>query len=243
MIHVARLGHTDDRMDEQVRLRLLRGAESQFLMRAVQRVAGLERHDTPPAKLAEERAQLVRRVAAAAEIVMHRLLDTGDRATQIDRAGGMMQVVDRRVGKVISTKDLCGLFGLVGRPAVGHRHGAKDHPLHVAQRDVLTDLDAVGEGLAYIKRDGHREKRAIVQPQRIDHARVIGLCHEALERVEPAIHQQLKVADLAPAEIPTGQLAGLDLHLLGAFVRDVELGDGGEIGQMHFGPRLDWLLE
>jgi hypothetical protein len=56
----------------------LGGAEGQFLVRAVQRVAGLEGHDLAPAELAEIGAQLVRRVAAGAEIVVHRLLDAGD---------------------------------------------------------------------------------------------------------------------------------------------------------------------
>ena len=87
MVDVAGLGHADDRVDQQVGLRLAGGAEGQLLMRAVQRVAGLEGDDPAPAELAEEGAQLVRRVAAAAEVVVHRLLDAGDRAAEIDRAG------------------------------------------------------------------------------------------------------------------------------------------------------------
>ena len=239
MIDVARLGHAHDGVDQQVGLRLLGGAEGQFLMRAVQRVARLEGHDAPPAELAEQRAQLVGRVAPTAEIVMHRLLDAGDRPAQIDRPGGVMQVVHRRMCGIIGAEDLRGLLGLVGRPAVGDRHGPEDHPLHVAQRDVLTDLDPVGEGLGHIEGDGHRPERAIGQPQRVHHAGIVGLGHESLERVEPAIHQKLQIADLPPAEIPADQLSGLEFQFLGAVVRDIKLGDGGEIGQMHRGPRLD----
>jgi hypothetical protein len=86
VIDIAGLGHADDRVDQQVRLHLARGAEGQFLMRPVQRVAGLEGHDLAPAELAEARAQLVRRVAAGLEVVMHRRLDAGHRPAQIDRA-------------------------------------------------------------------------------------------------------------------------------------------------------------
>jgi hypothetical protein len=43
VVDVAGLGQADDGMDQQVGLRLLRGAEGQLLVRAVQRVARLER--------------------------------------------------------------------------------------------------------------------------------------------------------------------------------------------------------
>ena len=97
VVDVARLGQAHDRVDQQVGLRFAGGAEGQFLVRAVQRVAGLEGDDLAPAQLAEIGAQFVGRVAAGAEIVMHRLLDAGDRAAQIDLAGGVVQVVDRRM--------------------------------------------------------------------------------------------------------------------------------------------------
>ncbi len=53
VVDIARLGHADDRVDQQVGLGLFRGAEGQFLVRAVQRVAGLEGDDAAPAQLAE----------------------------------------------------------------------------------------------------------------------------------------------------------------------------------------------
>ena len=53
VVDVAGLGHADDRVDQQVRLRLAGGAEGQLLVRAVQRVAGLEGDDPAPAELAE----------------------------------------------------------------------------------------------------------------------------------------------------------------------------------------------
>ena len=71
MVDIARLGHADDRMEEEVGLRLPRGAESQFLVGAVQRIARLEGDDLAPAHCGRG-AELVGRVAAA-EIEMDRL--------------------------------------------------------------------------------------------------------------------------------------------------------------------------
>ena len=45
VVDVARLGHADDRVDEQVRAFFLRGAERELVVRAVHRVAGLEGDD------------------------------------------------------------------------------------------------------------------------------------------------------------------------------------------------------
>ncbi len=174
MVDVARLGHADDRVDQQVGLRFPGGAEGQFLVRAVQRVAGLEGDDLAPAELAEEGAQLVRRVAAGAEIVVHGLLDAGDRAAEIDLARGVVQVVHGRVRDVVGAEDLLGLARLVRRPAVGDGHGGEDHALLVAQGDVLPDLEALGELLGHVERDRHRPELAIRQAHVVDDAVVIG---------------------------------------------------------------------
>jgi len=77
---------------------------------------------------------------------MHRLLDAGDRPAQINLARLVVQVVHRRMRAVICAKHLLGLFGFVRLPTVGDRHGAQDHALLVAQRNVLAQLDVIGIG-------------------------------------------------------------------------------------------------
>jgi len=124
-------------------------------MRAVQWIAGLKRHDAPPAHLAEKGAQFVRCVTAAFEIVMHRLLDAGDRTTQIDRACDIVQIVHRRVRQIVCAKHAQGFLRLVGHPLVRHRENRKDHTLLIAQRDILPRFDLVGKGLRDIERDRH----------------------------------------------------------------------------------------
>ena len=233
VVHIARLGHADDRMDQQVGLCLARGAEGQFLMGTVQRVAGLESDDAAPAQLAEMRAQLVRGVAAAAEIVMRRLLDAGDRAAQIDRACGIVQIVHRRMRQIVGAKDLLGLMRLVRDPFVGDRQDRQNDAFLIAQRDVLPRLDGVGEGLADIQVDRNRPDIAGGQVHVIHDRVVIGLGQEAFQRVEAAIHQQFKVADLARGQIPGRHVAGFDLQLLRRIGADIKFGDRGEVGLGH----------
>ena len=73
-------------------------AESQLLVGAVQRVAGLEGHNLAPAQFAEVGAQLVWGVAAGAEIIVHRLLDAGHGAAQVDLGVGNLQMLLRCCG-------------------------------------------------------------------------------------------------------------------------------------------------
>ena len=89
-----------------------RGAEGQFLMGAVQRVAGPGKATMRRQPSLGNGAQLVRRVAAAAEIVMRRLLDAGDRAAQID-GPGVVQIVHGRMGQIIGAEHLSASFDFV----------------------------------------------------------------------------------------------------------------------------------
>ncbi|OIQ66300.1 hypothetical protein GALL_521330 [mine drainage metagenome] len=196
MVDVAGFGHADHRVDQQVGLRLTRGAERQFLVGAVQRVARLERDDATPAELAEIGAQLVGRVAAAFEVIVHGLLDAGDRAAKVNLACGVVQVVHRRMGDVIGTKHFVRLKILVGHPFVADRQDGKDDAFGIAQRDVLTRLDAFGECLGHIKGDRHWPDLARGEVHVIDDRVVVRLGQETLQRVEATVHQKLKVADL-----------------------------------------------
>ncbi|MPL71146.1 hypothetical protein SDC9_16917 [bioreactor metagenome] len=234
VVDIAGLGEADHRVDQQVRLGFLRGAEGQLLVRAVQRVAGLEGDDLAPAELAEIGAQFVRRVATGLEIVMHRRLDAGDRAAEIDRARGVVQVVHRRMGEVVGAEDLGGLVGLVRHPFVGDRQDREDHTFLIAQRDVGAGLDALGEFLADVEGDRHRPERPVGEVHVLDDAVVILFAQEALERVETAVHQQLEVTDLPRRQVPRNEVAGLDLQLLRGFMGNVELRDRGEIGEGHY---------
>ena len=86
MINVAGLGHADHRLNQQIGFDVPCGAESQFLMRPVQRIAGLKRNDLAPAQFAKTTAQFRWRIAQQLEIVISRRLDTANLARQ-DKPG------------------------------------------------------------------------------------------------------------------------------------------------------------
>ena len=236
VIDIAGLGQTHNRVDQQVGLRFFCRTKRQFLMRAVQRVAGLKRHNAAPAHFAEIRAQLIWRVARAAEIVMHWLLDTRHRAAQVDFARLVMQVIDGRVGVIIGAKHHLRLARFVRLPLIGHRHRAQDHTFLVAQRDILAQLNAISELFAHIQRDWHWPQLARAQAHILNDAVIIGLGQKAFQRVEAAIHQQLQITDLAWRQIMRGQLGRLCFHLLSRVKGDKKLRDRGQVILHQFGP-------
>ena len=191
VVHIAGLGQADNGVDQQVRLRFTRGAEGQFLVRAVQGVAGLEGHNLAPAHLAKIGTQLVRRVATRLEIIVDGLLDASHRAAQIDVARGVVQIVHRRMRAVIRAKDFLCLAGLVWNPAVGDGHDRQNHAFLIAQRNVLPDLEPFGKLLGHIKVDRHRPQRPICQTHVFDNTVIVFFGQETLKRVEATVHQQL----------------------------------------------------
>jgi hypothetical protein len=80
VIDVARLRHADDGLNQQVRLDLFGGAKRELLVRAVHRIARLERDDTAPAELLKSFAKLTRSITQVLEIVVTRYLDAAQLA-------------------------------------------------------------------------------------------------------------------------------------------------------------------
>ena len=104
VVDVARLGHADDRVDEQVGSIFFRGTERELVVRAVHWVAGLEGDDLGPAELGELFAEFVRRVAEVLVVVVERKLEALDAAADVDRLALVHQVIDGRVGRVLVPK-------------------------------------------------------------------------------------------------------------------------------------------
>ena len=164
---------------------------------------------------------------------MHGLLDAGNGSAEVDLAGGVMQVVDRRMRGIVGAKDLFRLVRFVRGPAIGDGHRAEDHALLIAQGDVLTQIEALGEFFRHIQRDRHGPECAVGQPHLVHDAVVIVFAQEPLERVEAAVHQQLYIADLTGCQVPAFQLPGLDLELLRGIVGNEEFWNGGEVFNRH----------
>ena len=154
---------------------------------------------------------------------MHRLLDTRHRAAQIDLTRLIVQVIHRRMRQIIGAKDHLGLACLVRHIFVGDRHDRQDHALGVAQGDVLTGGDLFGKGLVDVQRHRNGPQMAVRSVHALDNTVVIGLGMKALQRVEPAVHQKFKVADLTRGQIPRGQRGGLMLQFLCGVVGNIKL--------------------
>ena len=202
------------------------GAERELVVGAVHRVAGLEGDDLPPAALGELLAELGRRVAQRAIVVVQRRLQRLDLAADVDRLALVHQVADGRVRLVVGAED--GLrFGLaVGSPDVFDVDHGEHHALGVAQRDLVALLELVGEFLGDVERDRHRPERAVLEPHLVADRVVVGLAHEAGERREAAVAQELEVAQLPRREVPGGPVARLRLDFGGAFGRDGQIDEG-----------------
>ena len=218
VIHVARLGHANNRMDEKVRLRFFRGAEGQFLMRAVEWVAGLEGHNLAPTKLAEIGAQFVRCVAACAEIIVDGLLNAGYRAAKVNFARSIVQVVHRGVGVVIGAENLFGFARFVRNPAVRDGHGRENHALLIAQGDILVEFEGFCEVFGHIKSNRHRPELTVRKAHVFDNAIIVLFRQEPFERVEAAIHKELKIANLARCQVVADKVCGFDFEFLRTIV-------------------------
>ena len=165
---------------------------------------------------------------------MDGLLDTGDGTTQINFSCLVVQVVDCRMGIVICTEHLFRLARLVWHPTVGNCHRTKDHTFLIPERDVLPDLKAVCKSFGHVQRDRHRPKRPINQPHVFDNAIVVLFAHKPFKRVEPAIHQEFQIANLAWRQIVAEQFSRFQLELLGAVIRDIKFRDWGKVLRVHY---------
>jgi hypothetical protein len=105
---------------------------------------------------------------------------------------------------VSCTKNPFGFDGLVRFPQVADRQDRKCDAFRIPQRYPLTSGKPFGEFLRYVERDRHRPQSPGGEPHAVHHSFVIGAIEKPTERREPAAHQQLQIADLAPGQRPLG---------------------------------------
>ena len=171
-VDIAGRGLSHDRMEEKVRLARAHGLAGELDMGAVQRVAGLERDDTPPAELAEAFAQRGRAVAQRAVIVVGNRTEAEHAPARIDRMRAVQQVGHAGVGVVDGAVDRTGLLDLLGPPRLPDLHDGDRHAFAVAKRDRLSGPERGGEGLAHVERHRDRPQRARGQAHGAQHALV-----------------------------------------------------------------------
>ena len=176
-------------------------------MGAVERVAGLERDDAAPTEPGEALAQLVRRMAKRAVIVMRDRPQSVDAATHMDRMGAMQEVGHPRDER----RRPCRTRRALPRPSLAARladlHDGCEQSFGIAQRNRVAGAQTGREVLAHV--EGHRDRpqHARREPHPAQNPLVLGRAHEPLERGESAVQQELEIAELTRGEVPALRVA------------------------------------
>ena len=189
-------GDVDGRVQEQVAPHLLGRGERQLTLALVHRAVRMKGDDPSPAELVEEPAQLPGRMAQFLVVVVGRELDAGYAASHVDVSDPLTEVPYPGVAFGRRSVDPLRLGALVGLPRDGDLEHREDQALLVAQRDPGARLERLRESPADVERDRDGPELAAGQPQRFHDVLVRLPIHEAVERSEPAVHQQLEVAEL-----------------------------------------------
>ena len=184
-------------------------------MRAVHRVPRLERHDPRPPQLGELRPQLAGRVPQEAVVVVRHRLQAGERAAHVPRLCPLQQLRHTGMVRVRRAEHGGGLRLAVRPPHVLHVQRGQHDAFRVAQRQMRSRLEPRRQILGNVKRDGHRPERPVREAHLRADAVVVAADHEAGERREPAVEQQLQVAQLARCEVMRRPVAGYGLQLGG----------------------------
>jgi hypothetical protein len=168
---------------------------------------------------------------------VHEALDGLDLATDVDVAGGVVEVLDGGV-LVVTAEDQLGLGGLVGPVDILDSQDADVAVVTVvAESDTGAGLDAHALDLLLgkVEVDGHGEEVAVGETVVLADAEagqrglvaaccrcscnqpiVVLLVHETLQRGEATIDDKLEIAELALVQDDSGELLGLGGEFLAA---------------------------
>ena len=161
MIHVARLGHSHHRMNQQIGLVLSDCPPCQLEMRPMQGIARLKGDYPLPTPLPEQRPELARGVPERTEVVVRRQFQPVDRAAEIKRSRLPQHELDARVLEAGRAIDLPSLRHTVGPPKILDFQDRQHHPFAIAQNHSRTDANLGGEGLAYVQDDRNWPERSV----------------------------------------------------------------------------------
>ncbi len=212
VIDVAGLGHTDAGVQQQNAVLLNSGALGQFLVDAVERVAGLESDYVRVTKLLQTGAGLGRGQSQRFEIIAGGQLQHTQLAGNIELTPAVHLGHDG-MAQVQRAEGLLGHFIDVPGVDLFYVHDRQQLVTRAAQGDVLADLQRGRDFFFDWQGNRHREQDAVGQAHRVDDALVVGLAHEAIQRRKAARRQQFKVASGAIGDSHRRQRAGVGAHL------------------------------
>ena len=170
----------------------------EILVRAMHRVARLERGDLRPAELLELLARLRgRHVKRAVTRLETAVREHANRAGEIHFAL-LHHHRDPGVFRVSRLEDRLALVGLVDLVLLGELHDREDRAVvRVGESDLDADLERGRSLPVRRQRDRDRPERAVREPQFVARALPVGVRHESVEWREPADAEHDEVALLA----------------------------------------------
>ena len=170
-------------MDKEAGFDLFCGAESEFDVGAVHRVAGLEGDDAAPALVRKIGTELGGCLAQRLEVVMARELEAFEAAADVPGIASVHQIRNAGMGDARAVENGFS-FGLtIGLPDVFNVQNGDHDALGIAQGDLgAAGVQGLGEGFRNIEGDRHRPKKAAAQSHIAADAFVIGPVHETGER-------------------------------------------------------------
>ena len=169
------------------------------------------------------------------EVVVHRHVETLDRAGQVHGAGVVQQLVDRGVRVVVGAEHGAGLGGVVGAIHLLDGHRGQNDAFQITQRDHVALGDALGEGLADIQRDGHGPQGAVGEAHVGEDRIVVLLAEESFEGRKAAVQQQFRIADLPRAQVERRVVARALLFLGKRLVLQIQVLQFAPVGLDQFG--------
>ncbi|KAI3482287.1 hypothetical protein L1887_55048 [Cichorium endivia] len=160
--------------------------------------------------------QLGGSVSELGVVVVGRLGDRLDLAADVELLDALVQVGDGGMREIVRAKDGLGLAHLVDGVDVGDGDGGDGVVVaRVAQCDAgaLGDAERLDLRLVDVEGDGHGEEVAVGETHVVEAAVVVGLVHEALERGEAAVDDELEIAQLTLGEYELWQRVRLGAQL------------------------------
>ena len=180
VIHVARLGHTDDRVNQQTGLVFARGPQRQLEMSPMQWVAGLEGHHTLPAELAKAATGLLGSQAQAHEIVVRRQLQPLQPARDGNVVGALEQMGHTGVLAIGGAVDRFGFLLSFNLPLIFDVQDGNRQALGISQDQRGSGRQLLGQLFGDIESYGKRPESAVSQSHIGTNGLVVLLSEESL---------------------------------------------------------------
>jgi hypothetical protein len=174
---------------------------------AVHGIPRLEGDDAPPSEPRELLAKAGGSISERAEIIVGRELKTFETSSHVIGVRAIEGISDPGMFPVIGAEDRFRLIHAVRLKDLLDVESGQHDSLRIPQSEPVAFPKLPRHRLGYVQRDGDGPERSVREPHSPDHAVVVRLAHETGEGREPAVQQELQVAELSRCQVPGGPIA------------------------------------